>query len=46
MILLALDEGKYQRIPELRSPVPEDVKESLTIYQMAQVIDAKRSADG
>jgi hypothetical protein len=39
-----MDDGKYQRIPELRSPVAQDVKESLTIYKMKQLIDAERLA--
>jgi hypothetical protein len=43
-VRLAMDDGKYQRIPELRSPVAQDVKESLTIYKMKQLIDAERLA--
>jgi len=43
-VRLAMDDGKYQRIPELRSPVAQDVKESLTIYKMKQLIDAARLA--
>ena len=41
---LAMENGDYHRIRDLRSPVPEDVKERLTIYQMKQGIDAARAA--
>ena len=42
-VRLAMDRGEYQRIRELSSPVAEDVKESLTIYQMKKLIEATRS---
>ena len=41
---LAMERGEYQRIPALRSPVPEDVKESLGIYKTKLEIDAARAA--
>ncbi|MDE0177479.1 MAG: phytanoyl-CoA dioxygenase family protein [Gammaproteobacteria bacterium] len=41
---LAMEKGEYQRIPALRRPVPEDVKESLGIYKMKREIDAARAA--
>ena len=43
-VRLALDEGKYQRIRSMSSPVPDDVKEGLTIHQMKRRIDAARAA--
>ncbi|MCY4058018.1 MAG: hypothetical protein OXG44_08450 [Gammaproteobacteria bacterium] len=39
-----MERGEYQRIPALRRPVPEDVKESLGIYKMKLEIDAARAA--
>jgi len=41
---LAMEQGKYQRIRALDSPVSPKVKEKLTIYQMKQKIDASRQA--
>ena len=43
-VRLAMENGEYQRIRELRSPVPQPVKESLTIYKMKKRIDAARLA--
>ena len=40
----AMDEGGYHRIREMKTPVPRDVKEALTIYQMKKKIDAARAA--
>lgn len=42
-VRMAMDNGEYQRIRALSSPVAEEVKESLTIYQMKRRIDAARS---
>ncbi len=41
---LAMENGEYRRIRAMDSPVPEDVKEGLTIFQMKKKIDAARSA--
>ena len=41
---LAMETGDYRRIRELRSPLPEDVKEALSIYTMKKEIDAARAA--
>jgi ectoine hydroxylase-related dioxygenase (phytanoyl-CoA dioxygenase family) len=43
-VRLAMESGSYRRIRELASPVPQDIKEGLTIYQMKQRIEAARSA--
>ena len=39
---LAMEKGEYQRIRALDSPVPQEVKERLTIYRMKRRIDAAR----
>lgn len=41
-IRLAMEDGSYRRIRALRSPVPQHIKEGLTIYQMKRRIDAAR----
>ena len=41
---LAMENGGYQRIPALKSPVPEEFKERLHIFKMKQQIDAARAA--
>lgn len=41
---LAMESGEYQRIRQMSSPVPEDVKEGLGIYRMKKEIDAARAA--
>ena len=41
---LAMEKGEYRRIRSMRSPVPRDVKEGLTIYRMKQAMDAARAA--
>ena len=41
---LAMENGEYHRVRELRPPVPADVKEALSIYKMKQDIDAARAA--
>ena len=43
-VRLAMDEGEYHRIGELKSPVAESVRDQLTIYRMKQKIDAARAA--
>ena len=43
-VRLAMETGEYQRIRELRSPVPQDVKEGLTIHKMKKKIDVARAA--
>jgi hypothetical protein len=40
----AMDTGDYQRIREMKSPVAQEVKEGLTIYQMKKRIEAARAA--
>ena len=37
---LAMERGDYQRIREMRSPVPEDVRDGLGIHRMKKEIDA------
>ena len=41
---LAMEDGEYHRIRALRSPVPEDVKQGLSIHRMKKEIDAARAA--
>ena len=41
---LAMENGGYQRIPALKSPVSSAFKEKLHIYKMKQRIDAARAA--
>ncbi|MEM7019348.1 MAG: hypothetical protein AAF512_18650, partial [Pseudomonadota bacterium] len=43
-VRLAMDAGEYERIGELKSPVPQEVKEQLTIYQQKLEIDEMRAA--
>ena len=43
-VRLAMEQGEYRRIREMRSPVTEEVKEKLTIYQMKKKMDEARSA--
>ena len=40
---LAMESGDYQRIREMRSPVPEDVRDGLGIHRMKKEIDAARA---
>ena len=40
---LAMESGEYQRIRAMDSPVPDEVKEGLTIFQMKKKIDAARA---
>jgi hypothetical protein len=42
-VRLALDRGEYQRIREMRSPVPQDTRDALTIHQMKVKIEAARA---
>ena len=42
-VRLAMEQGEYRRIREMRSPVAEETKEKLTIYKMKQKIDEARS---
>ena len=45
-VRLAMENGNYQRIRELKSPVAKEIKEKLTIYQMKKKIDkARRNKD-
>ena len=41
-VRLAMEQGEYRRIREMRSPVTEEMKEKLTIYQMKQKIEEAR----
>ncbi|MDA1076374.1 MAG: phytanoyl-CoA dioxygenase family protein [Proteobacteria bacterium] len=43
-VRMAMESGSYRRIRELATPVPQEVKEGLTIYQMKQRIEAARAA--
>ena len=43
-VRLAMENGQYQRIRAMQSPVSQDEKEALTIYRMKQKIDAARAA--
>ncbi|MDA0792000.1 MAG: phytanoyl-CoA dioxygenase family protein [Proteobacteria bacterium] len=43
-VRLAMDKGEYHRIRAMKSPVPDTVKEQLTIYRMKQQIDPAREA--
>ena len=43
-VRLAMERGEYHRIPALRSPVPDDVKEQLTLHKMKLKMDAARAA--
>ena len=38
-----MESGDYQRIREMRSPVPEDVRDGLGIHRMKKEIDAARA---
>ena len=40
---LAMESGDYQRIRAMKTPVSSDEKDSLSIYQMKQKIDAARA---
>ncbi|MYD99371.1 MAG: hypothetical protein F4X98_18555 [Gammaproteobacteria bacterium] len=40
---LAMERGEYKRIRAMDSPVPDEVKEGLTIFQMKKKIDAARA---
>ena len=42
-VRLAMEQGEYRRIREMRSPVAEETKEKLTIYKMKQKIEEARS---
>lgn len=42
-IRLAMERGEYQRIKKMESPVPDNVKEQLSIYQMKLKIDEARA---
>ncbi len=42
-VRLAMDNGGYRRIPALTPPVPEDLRDALTIHQMKLRIDAARA---
>lgn len=42
-VRLAMEHGEYQRIRALSSPVAEEVKQSLTIYKMKELIEAARA---
>ncbi|MCY4011194.1 MAG: phytanoyl-CoA dioxygenase family protein [Gammaproteobacteria bacterium] len=41
---LAMEDGEYQRIGHMRSPVPDEVREGLGIYRMKKEIEAARAA--
>jgi ectoine hydroxylase-related dioxygenase (phytanoyl-CoA dioxygenase family) len=43
-VRLAMEKGEYHRIREMHTPVPPDIKESLTIHKMKLEIDAARKA--
>ena len=40
---LAMESGEYRRIRAMDSPVPDEVREGLTIFQMKKKIDAARA---
>jgi hypothetical protein len=43
-IRLRLDEGNYRRIGQLKSPVPPEVRDQLTIHEMKEQTMARRRA--
>ena len=43
-VRLAMENGEYHRIRGMKSPVPQNVKEELTIYKMKQRMEAARAA--
>ena len=42
-VRLAMDEGNYKRIGQLKSPVSNDEKEALTMHKIKEKIDSARS---